>query len=175
MNDIQIPWLIAQTLGVVAVILGLINYQMKSSRGILLVLMATAVVFSVHYLLLGQMTGFALNFVNCFRTIVYCNRDKKIFSGKYIPFVFAVILGIRGGISWTGPESLLVIGGIVINTLATSSCNAQLVRKSILVSSPMVLVYDIFAKSYGGIVYEAICVISSIIGIIRYRKNENQN
>ena len=44
-------------------------------------------------------------------------------------------------------------------------------RKSILVTSPLVLIYDVFTLSIGGIVYETVAIVSSIIGIVRYRKD----
>ena len=170
MWGMSVPELIGQALGVVAVILGFINYQMKSQKGILVILFATAIVFCGHYLLLGLYPAFALNFVAIFRCIVYYNRDKKIFSGWYIPLILAGIMAVMGAISWQGPMSLLVIFGIIINTIAISSPNAQLVRASILISSPMVLIYNIWGHSVGGSIYESIVIISSIIGLIKYRK-----
>ncbi len=174
MWGMSVPELIGQALGVVAVILGFINYQMKSQKGILVILFATAIVFCGHYLLLGLYPAFALNFVAIFRCIVYYNRDKKIFSGWYVPLVLAGIMAVMGAISWQGPMSLLVIFGIIINTIAISSPNAQLVRASILVSSPMVLIYNIWGHSVGGSIYESIVIISSIIGLIKYRNKNKQ-
>jgi len=34
------------------------------------------------------------------------------------------------------------------------------------------LIYDGFVSSYGGIIYESVVIVSSLIGIVRYRKNK---
>lgn len=47
-------------------------------------------------------------------------------------------------------------------------------RKSILVTSPLVLVYNIFARSVPGVFNETIALVSSIIGIIRHVKNKRK-
>ena len=175
MGEMSIPWIIGQALGIVAVILGFINYQMKSTKGILAILFVTAIVLCGHYLLLELYPAAALNFVAILRCVVYYNRDKKIFAGWYIPWILAVIMGVMGALSWQGPMSLFVIFGIIINTIAISSPNPQFVRASILVSSPMVLIYNIWGHSIGGSIYESIVIISSIIGLIKYRKMNADN
>ena len=170
MENLNIIYLIGQLFGVVAVILGFVSYQMKTSKGLKLAQMSTSVVFCIHYCLIGARSAFAMNIVSSVRNYVYSNSDKKIFSYKIYPILFAVITAFMGFMSWEGAHSLFVIAGLVINTLAMSMKNPQSIRKSILISSPLVIIYDIFVKSFGGLVYEVVAIVSAIIGIIRYRK-----
>lgn len=65
-----------------------------------------------------------------------------------------------------------MIAGLVINSLCLSLQNPHLVRKSILLTSTMVLIYDILLPSVSGAVYESIAIISSVIGLVRYRKEQ---
>ena len=67
---------------------------------------------------------------------------------------------------------ILIVAGLVINTLCLSFKDAQNVRKSVLITCPMVLVYDIIEHSLGGAIYESVAIISAIIGIVRYRENK---
>lgn len=76
--------------------------------------------------------------------------------------------------TWTHWYCVLSVAGLVINTLALSSPSVQLIRKSILVTSPMVLLYDVLAGNYIEAVKELIAIVSAVIGIIRYRK-ESKN
>ena len=46
----------------------------------------------------------------------------------------------------------------------------QNIRKSILVTSPLVLIYNIFEFSIGGIANESLSIVSSLIGIVRDKK-----
>lgn len=166
--------LIGQALGIVAVILGFINYQVRSQKALLLVNMITCLVFCAHYLLIGAISGFALNAVGVVRNIVYANRDKKIFASPVWPFVFGTIMLIAGIITWQDWRSVLAVAALVINSLALSLKNPQHIRYSLLLTCPMVLIYDLLVSSYGGMVYEGMSTVSAIIGIFRFRKTGKQ-
>ena len=168
----NIDWVmvIGQALGIVAVILGFVTYQMRSPRALLVVHMASCCIFCLHYLLIGAISGFVLNAVGFVRDIVYTNRDKKILSSPLWPFIFAALMLAAGLLSWQDWRSVLVLCGLVINTLALSLKNAQHIRYSLLISCPMVLIYNLLLRSYGGVVFEGMSIASSLIGIIRFRK-----
>ena len=68
---------IGQLLGITAVVFGFVSYQMKTSGGILLFQMATALIFSAHYLLIGALTATALNFLGAIKCVFYFFRDKR--------------------------------------------------------------------------------------------------
>ena len=168
--------IIAQILGVFAIILGFLSYQTKSSKGVLAFQSLTTVTFTVHYLLLGAYSGMIMNAVGIIRNFFYYNGDKKFFSWKGWPIIFALVSGTLGVLAWEAWYSVFVVAGIVINTVCMSFKNAQNIRKSILVTSPMVLTYDLFAKSYSGAVYEAVAIVSSAIGLYRfYSKKEDSD
>ena len=163
-------YLLGQIFGVIAVVLGFVSYQVRTQKMLLLIQTITTVVFVIHYLLIGAMSGMALNAVAMARNIVYSRRDLKIFSSKGWPIVFAVIMGLIGLLSWQAWYSIFVVLGLVINSVCMSFKDPQKIRKSILVTSPLVLIYDVFALSVGGIVYESVAVTSALVGIIRFRK-----
>ena len=72
-------------------------------------------------------------------------------------------------------KTLLIIFALAANTIFMSFGNPQLLRKSILLTSTCVLIYNVFVFSIGGIANEGISIISSVIGIIRFRKEKNNN
>ncbi len=119
----------------------------------------------------------AMNSVNIVRNLVYYRRNQKGDNSMLMPILFTVILGIIGLLTWEAWYSIFVFLGLIINSLCMSFSNPQNVRKSILITSPMVLIYDAFAFSIGGFIYESVAIISSVIGIIRFRKqnSEKQN
>ena len=166
--------LIGQLMGLVAVVLGFISFQMRTQKQLLVVQTATTIAFCIHYYLIGATSGLMMNMLGILRNLAYYNKEKPLFSGKKCPIFFAVVMGLVGLMSWQGYYSLFVVAGLVINTLFLSSSNPQTIRKSILVSSPLVLAYDGFVMSIGGVIYESVVIVSSIIGIIRYRKQEEQ-
>lgn len=163
-------FIIAQIFGVIAVILGFLSYQMRTRRQILLALSATVIALTLHYLFLGAYTGMAMNAVSLIRNIAYDYRDRKEIKSPLIPLVFTAIQVVMGILTWQAWYSILVLVGIAINTYCVGLCNSQNLRKSILVTSPLVLIYNIFTMALSGIVFEVVGIVSAIIGIIRHRK-----
>ena len=91
-----------------------------------------------------------------------------------VPIILALMTAVVGIITWTGWYSIFVFSGMVIHTLCMSLKDAQKVRYSLLITSPLVIVYNLFTYNYAGAVYESFSIASSIIGIIRYRQLKPQ-
>ncbi len=163
-------FIVGQIFGVIAIALGFLSYQMKTAGRILLLQALTGVVFAVHYFMIGAITGMAMNMVCFVRCIVYYLRNKRGSLEKISPIIFTLIMAVIGIITWDAWYSVFVFSGILINTLCMAFADPQKVRASILITSPLVLIYDAFALSFGGMVYESVAIISAAIGIARNRK-----
>ena len=170
----HILYIIAQSLGVVAVVLGFVNYQVKTREQVLIVHILTTVCFGFHYMLLGAWSGMAMNFVGTVRGVVFYFVGKNGKVSRAWAVSFAVLMGAIGIIGWEAWYSVFAVTGLVINSYSLSFSNPNNIRKSILVTSPLVIVYDAFVGSFGGVVYESVVIISSIVGLIRFRKKENE-
>ncbi len=169
----EILYMIGQGFGVVTIILGFINFQMKTREKVLYVHITTSACFAIHYMLIGAYAGMTLNLIAVVRNIIYYNTGKGGKVSKVWAITFACIMAVMGIISWENWYSVFMLLGLVVNSYAMSFSNANNIRKSILISSPLVIAYDVFVHSYGGIVFETVVIISSIIGIIRFKKNKS--
>lgn len=167
----QFVYIFGQFLGLVAIALGFITYQMKTQKQILLLQIITTAVFGLHYLMIGALTGMAMNLLGIARTLTYYFRYGKKGGERIIPIFYAVVLGAVGILTWEAWYSIFVFLGLVIHTLCLAFRDPQKMRMSILVTSPLVLIYDVFTLSIGGIVYESVAIVSCIIGIVKYKKN----
>ena len=171
-NDYGITWIVGQAFGIVAIILGFISYQVRTQRKLLFVQSAVSFVFCIHFFLIGAYSGMAMNAVSLIRNFVYDYRMKKGYSGKLLPCIFVGIQIVACLITWEAWYSVFILLGLCINTYCMSFTNPQSVRKSILVTSPLVLAYDLFARSVGGSIFETVSVISAAIGIWRNRASK---
>ncbi len=160
--------LVGQILSIASFIVTFILYQMKERRTLLIMQTAQVVVVAAAYFCLGAYAGMALNLLAIVRNLIYYRKD--IFKGRAWPIVLSVLMLVVGVLTATSPWSVMVIVGMVINTYCLSFENPQHFRISIFVTSPMVLVYNIFVFSIGGILMESVSVISSVIGYLRFRK-----
>lgn len=165
--------LIGQIFGGIAVVLGFLTFQMNTTKKLLTVQVATAVVFCLHYFFLGATSACAMNAVAIIRNAVYRFSDKKIFSGRWIPYAFAAIMGMFGILSWEGWHSVFVVAGLMLNSVALSFKDPQSTRYSILITSPLVMIYDVFEIAIGGFIYETVVIVSSVIGIVRTNRQAN--
>lgn len=166
MDPIQI---IGQVISLIAVAISFLSYQMKTSKGILITLSIATAVSCTAYAFLGGWTGLGLNVLCIVRNICYYHKDKRILSSKLVPVVITVVMGIFSIFLWEGYHSVFFIIGILLNTLAMGYFGPQNLRKSILLTSSLILVYNLFIPSIGGVFNESISIISSIVGLIRYR------
>lgn len=167
--------IISEILGITAVIISCFSYQMRTRGGILFSQSAASALFCVHFLLLGAVTLAFQNIILVIRNLCYANRDKKPFSFRFLPLVFCVLLVGCGILTWEGPQSLFVSLGLVVNTLCLTFSEPQKIRASILVSSPLVIIYSIISRSVAGVANEVIAISSSVVGIIRYRKGKSES
>ena len=164
----EVGYIIGQVLSIVAVILGLVSYQMKTSRAILAIEIITASVFSAHYLLIGENTAMALNLLAVVQCIVYYYRDKHNKKGWVVPIIFTCLIIVTSILTWDGWYSLFIMLGLVAYSICVASQNAQIIRYAMFFKAPMCMTYNIIVFSTGGILYEAAVLISSIIGTVRY-------
>lgn len=165
----QIIYYIGQGLGIVAIILGFVTYQMKTREQLLFIQIATTICFSIHYLMIGAYSGLALNCVGTVRNIAYYYVGQKGSVDRRWAIAFSLIMGTIGILSWQDWYSVFVVLGLVINSFCMSFAKPQNIRKSIFVTSPLVLIYDVFVLSVGGIVYESVAIISAFVGTLRNR------
>ncbi|MBQ4086736.1 MAG: YgjV family protein [Clostridia bacterium] len=165
--------ILGNALGVVAMVFGFCSFQAKTNKRLMVFQSLVCLFMGIHYVLLGSPSGCAMNMVGFVRNVVYYfSEDVKWLKNRAIPFVFTAVLGVMGYVFRESPYAFLMIAGLVINSLCLSLQNPHLVRKSILLTSTMVLIYDILLPSVSGAVYESIAIISSVIGLVRYRKKK---
>ena len=166
--------IIGQVLGILATIVTVISYQMNTKKSLLLVQTAATTCTCLAYLFLGAASGFALNVVCIIRNVVFYFQ-KGSGKGHMIPaLLLATAMVVLGALSWQGPVSLLIIAALAANTVFLSFGNPQLLRKSILGTSSLVLLYNIFVFSLGGIANESLAIVSSLVGIVRFRQETQE-
>ncbi len=162
--------LAGQIMGWIAALMTFISYQCKEHKKLIVVQTLSSLSICVSYLLLNAWSGMLLNIICILRNFIIYRKDIKIFSYSFWPYALAVLMGIMGILSWQGAMSLLIIIALAVNTLFLYFPDIQNLRKSILVTSTMVLIYNVYYTVWGGVINELIAISSSVIGIYRYRK-----
>ncbi len=166
------PWaLFVQAIGVVAAVWGVLSFQQKTQRGILIFQLIKHALWMTHFLLLGAFAGCFLNGISMFRCLIFYLANKyKWADHKAWHGVFVVLILIATAFSWIrgeGPMALLPMGGTLVSTYSLSQRDPFRVRAVTFFVSPFWLTYNIINFSIPGILTEIISMASIIIGIIR--------
>lgn len=157
-----------QIVGVIAMIFSVFSFQMNKHKHIMIMQIIATLLFAFQYFMLGAFTGMALDLVGGVRGVVFYNKDKKWAQSNLWIVLFIILFIIFGIFTWQGPKSVLMILAMILNTFSFSFTKPKLVRSTILISSPMMLIYNILCCSIGGIINEVFVEISSIVGMLRY-------
>ena len=163
---------IGHMLGFISVALFFYSYQCTGKRKLLIVQTVATALSCVQYLLIGAFSGFALNVVCIMRNLAFYYRDKYRRTDLILPIAFSACMAVVSVFSWEGAHSLLITAGLVVNTMCMGMLGASNFRKSILISSTLILAYNFFALSYSGMLSESISLVSVIIGIIRFSTSQ---
>ena len=166
----MLPEILGQTLGIIATLITALSYQANTKNKLLFIQSVATLCTCISYLLLGATSGFALNIVCLIRNVCFFFQKEGKTPFYISTSLFVVMMGILGAMSWQGPISLLIIVALAANTFFLSLGKPQMLRYSILVTSLMVLIYNIYVLAIGGILNESIAILSAFIGIIRFRK-----
>ena len=171
----EVGYITGQVLGGVAVALGFFTYQMKDAKKALIFELFVGLVFAAHYFFIGAFTAAAMNMAGPVVCIVYYIRNKRGSRNMFFSIVFAVWYLLTGLLAWEGWYSACLMVGLAVHTIAFSMPSTQTIRYAMFIKSPLCLIYNIMVLSIGGIVYECIVMVSSVIGTVRHRLKEKEN
>lgn len=160
--------IVIQIIGIAAMLFSVFSFQMNKHKHIMIMQILATTLFGLQYFLLGAYTGMAVDIVATLRGIVFYHRDKEWAKSNIWIVVFIILFILSGFLTWQGPSSLLMTSAMILNTFSFSFTKPKLVRSTILISSPLVLIYNILTGSIGGIINEVCVELSSIIGLLRY-------
>ena len=178
---------VAQIIGFGGAGLNFLSFQQSKRRNIIGVQIGAAVLFIIHFILLGldgdgeAFSGAALNFIGLLRSIVFINNHKKWAKSPVWLVVFIVISTVAAVLTWEAWYSLLPSAAMILTTVSYWLKNETKIRLVTFPSSPCWLIYNVIVGSVAGIVTECFVMLSLIIAIVRYDilkkekrvKNEN--
>lgn len=174
--NIDIIMVIAQVLGITAMILTIVSMQCRSNRNFFICQELAGIFFLVSFCMLGAWSGALMNFFGIIRPELL--RHEKIAKSKFT--LSALILLLIGcalaGILIFNEKWYLILTVFAAQLGGTyfmwtqSGKNIRLCQ--LFIVSPLWLIYNFLLSvpSIGGVLNEAINIISSIVALYRYRK-----
>ncbi len=173
----MLPPIVAQIIGLAAVCLFLLSYQMKSRGGIIAMNLTSRILYVVQYLLLGAISGAVLDILGSVASLVAGKRNAP-FMKKHIRLVFVlmngaiVCAGVGIAIANRSALDLLPVFGVLLHTGAFWLTRERVIRIVSLIGSPFWLTYNFASRAYGSALGDLLTMGSIVIALIKYRKRE---
>ena len=165
-------FLIGQMFGFCAIFVGIIMYQFKKHRTIMLLMVLNAALWCLHFLCLGKYTAVAMNLLNVVRAILFSFRGRKWADSILIPIGICVAsLGVSF-FTWEGPLTLLPVGAALFSTSASCQTNTKRLK---LLTVPVCVcwfIYNLFSRSYAGMANETFVFVSVVVALVRIFREE---
>ena len=175
----MIPPIIPQIVGLLAVALFLMSYQMKRRGGIIAMNLTSRILYVVQYLLLGAISGAVLDILGSAASLIAGKRDAP-FVKKHVRFIFIltnlviVAAGVTIAIINRSLLDLLPILGVLLHTGAFWLTRERVIRIVSLIGSPFWLVYNVASRAYGSALGDLLTMGSIVIALLKYRKSEKR-
>lgn len=160
--------ILIQLLGGVGIAAGLIAFQCKKHKSILLCKTMSEFLFAVQYFLLSAYTGMAMNLIGCVRNIIFAKQVEKNRKTTMSVVTFSALFVILGIVTWQGPKSILTIVAKVLSTTAYGNKNPAIVRGITFVTSSCWLIYNIMVSSWAGVACELFTLLSLLVAFVRF-------
>ena len=162
--------IIAQIIGIFAMLFHILAFQFKSNKNVLLCFGAGSLLFSLNYFLLGGLSGAGFNLINIFRSATAVNKKthNNVFFG--ITCLLYLMVAI---LTYDNPWTIVLLLAQLVATYSLWYKDGAFIRRAqISFVSPVWLINNIFVTfTVGGIICEAFSILSALVSFIRYGKN----
>ena len=160
---------IAQIIGIFPFIICSFRFLFDDRRKVLFYKMLSDALSSLHLLLLGEMTGAALNLISAIRGYVFSHKGKKWASGLHIPILFCCINLLSTIMTWSGIKSLFPCVGSTLVIVGFWCNDIRLVRRINFCGIILWLIYGIMAGSISTILSTTFSATSVLTAEIKDR------
>lgn len=165
---------LAQICGILIMLCNAISVQFKTKDKILICFVVANLFGIIQYFLLNAITGAVVYIISTIRCIVFYYYEKKdLKPALAVLVVFEILAIICGALSWQNMWSIIPIIVTVIFTYGLWQKDLKVTRISTAITGFGWVFYNIVVIAYVGAIYDGALAISSIIALIRNKKNSN--
>ncbi|MBQ7005249.1 MAG: YgjV family protein [Clostridia bacterium] len=169
--------IVSQIIGLTAVGLYLLSYQLKKRKHIVWVTCISNALYVLQYVLLGAFSGAVMDFMSTVSSFFAAKKNDPVFKkhAKWLAASNMIAITAVGLVSATIQREwieLLPIAGAFFQTIGLWCDDEQTIRKFGLCSAPFWLIYNYISQAYGASLGSVIAIVSIIVAMIRYRKKD---
>lgn len=161
---------IGQIIGFASTALFILSFQIKENKKLFFVQLLSFAISTVHYFMIGAITGSGIMVGNVLRCVVmYFYNDKAWARWKVWPVLLVIGYVTNTVLTWNTWLSILPLIGTLACTYGCWSRNPRTIRlANLILGSPTWLIYDIVLGSISASIMESLTILSILISIIRF-------
>lgn len=162
--------LIANGVGLVAVVLFVASYQMKRRSGIILCNAVSRTLYILQYILLGAFSGAVLDVIGLISSVLAAKKDARVIKKLRVPILILINLAmlIATLLLYKTPWDILPFVGVLLHTTAFWLTDEKKIRALSILGSPFWLAYNAHSLAFGSAAGDLFTIISIGIAILRY-------
>ncbi len=174
--------IIAQAIGIIAMVFVIISFQGKDAKKVIACQMIGCILFIVNFFMLQMYVGAMMNIIATFRAIVYINKKTFRADSPVWPAVivaaclgaYVLVFTVFGKPFTLGNAvlELLPVIGNTIATLAFHTGSAKWIRRLGVFVSTCWIIYNSVNFALGGILCEVFSLVSIFIGFLRHDRKK---
>lgn len=166
--------IIGNIIGLAAVAMFVLSYQLKTRKGIILFNAGSRVLYVLQYILLGAFEGAVLDIVALLVSVLAQNKGKGWFSRHPKLTVVGANLFVAGIglLFYQNLFSLLPIFGVLFETGALWLTKEKQIRLVSFFGAPFWLAYNLIYIAYGSAIGNVMTMVSIGVAIYRYDLNK---
>lgn len=156
-----------QLIGILAFCVLVLSFYNKKTSTIVAYQIVSNFAYTVHYLLLGALSGAYISFIGIFRNIAYL----KVKNHKKLLAIIIILLYLL--VTMVFYENIFSFLPFIANSqylLAMIKDDKKILLISGTISSLMWAIYAIFVSSYAAMITESILILSNTIQIVKLIK-----
>lgn len=163
-------YIIAQIVGILAVVAFLLSYQLKKRKNIILVNSISSFLYVLQYILLGAFEGAAIDVLSALSTVTAHNKDKEFINKhtKIIVIILNLLIFFAGLVLYKNIFSFFPIAGAMLQTSAFWITSERRIRQVSFLGTPFWLVYNLACQAYGSAIGSVLSMFSIGLAIYRY-------
>ena len=162
-----VRYILIQMIGFMGTLLFFLSYQCKSNKNLFRVQFFSYLCYTLHFLLLGAVTGSISYLLNTARS--FCLGSRKDFLKGWMACAVICVLQLMTMLfTWSGWLSILPVAANIAATIGGYTHNPRKIRAAgIFINSPLWILYDIAVGSWAGILDEIVSEASMLLSVAR--------
>ena len=162
--------ILANVIGLAAVAMFVLSYQMKTRRSIIFFNAGSRVLYVLQYILLGAFEGAVLDVSGFLVSLLAQNKDRGLLKRHPILTVLGgnLLILAMGLAVYQNVFSLLPIAGVMLETGALWMSREKHIRFLSFFAAPFWLVYNLLFAAYGSAAGNVLAIVSIALAIFRY-------